>query len=267
MLKSRIQRCIPICSVLWLITLSTGCQHVTQAHATGGTANLQQFLPNSSLTPGAVRSVTAADVCTADYAHFARNVSIEEKDEVYREYGIMHHAPHQYEVDHLIPLEIGGSNKKRNLWPQPMFTQPWNAHVKDKLENRLHDLVCSGRLSMSQAQQMIATNWITTYQQVFHTELPLSHYPRHRFRSSYGAYPGHESGFASSRMGNAAGGGSTVVAQPPAPLVGNSDKVWVNTNSGKFFTSNQRWYGRTRRGTYMSRESAVQQGFKAAGGD
>jgi hypothetical protein len=38
-------------------------------------------------------------------------------------------------VDHLVSLEIGGANTVQNLWPQSYDTTPWNAHVKDKLEN------------------------------------------------------------------------------------------------------------------------------------
>jgi hypothetical protein len=66
-------------------------------------------------------------------------------------------------VDHLISLELGGSNSIRNLWPESFSTQPWNARVKDRLENRLHREVCSGRMSLHDAQRAIATNWIDAY--------------------------------------------------------------------------------------------------------
>jgi hypothetical protein len=83
------------------------------------------------------------------------------KAEVYR--GITHHAAGEYEVDHLISLELGGSNDIKNLWPESYRTEPWNAHVKDKLEDRLHDLVCAGRISLAEAQRAIATDWIAAY--------------------------------------------------------------------------------------------------------
>ena len=46
-------------------------------------------------------------------------------------------------IDHLIPLEHGGSNSIKKLWPECHRTSPWNAQVKDNLEDKLHELVCS----------------------------------------------------------------------------------------------------------------------------
>jgi hypothetical protein len=39
-----------------------------------------------------------------------RDVPAETKRQVYREYGITSHGPGDYEIDHLISLELGGSN-------------------------------------------------------------------------------------------------------------------------------------------------------------
>ena len=65
-------------------------------------------------------------------------------------------------MDHLISLELGGSNRLNNLWPEP-YDITWNAHVKDRLENRLHELVCTGQLDLMTAQRAIATDWISAY--------------------------------------------------------------------------------------------------------
>ena len=69
----------------------------------------------------------------------------------------------RFELDHLIPLELGGNPyDPRNLW-----IEPWNgnqgAHVKDQLEDRLNHLVCSGKLSLAAAQHAIASDWIAAY--------------------------------------------------------------------------------------------------------
>jgi hypothetical protein len=118
-------------------------------------------VPDLTLTPGVALNVTAARVCVPGYAGSVRNVSTTEKDQVYALYHVAH-VPFQHEVDHLISLEVGGSNDIRNLWPEPYAGQ-WGARTKDVLENRLHDLVCSGQLSLASAQQQEASDWVAAY--------------------------------------------------------------------------------------------------------
>jgi hypothetical protein len=128
-------------------------------------------LPDSNLTPGATLDVTKDDICTPGYAKKVRDVPTSVKRQVYTKYNIPY-TPSQYEVDHLISLQLGGSNSIRNLWPES-YNIYWNAHVKDALENRLHSLVCNGSLSMEAAQKAISTNWIEAYKTYFHTDIPL----------------------------------------------------------------------------------------------
>jgi hypothetical protein len=82
------------------------------------------ILPVSILTPGDTFDVTAQDLCVPGYTKKVRNVPTEMKREVYQEYGITLHEPGDYEVDHLIPLELGGSNSIKNLWPESHRTLP-----------------------------------------------------------------------------------------------------------------------------------------------
>ncbi len=82
-----------------------------------------------------------------------------------------------------INLSIGGSNSIRNLWPQSFRTSPWNAYVKDELENELHRRVCAGTLDLRKAQQIIAHNWIAGYRMyVSPTPLPIHAKSRHNGR-------------------------------------------------------------------------------------
>jgi hypothetical protein len=79
--------------------------------------------PNPSLTPGAELTTDASTICTPGYASSVRDVSTATKKQVYAEYGVSYpQAPGAYEVDHFIPLEIGGSNDIRNLWPETSDT-------------------------------------------------------------------------------------------------------------------------------------------------
>ncbi len=132
--------------------------------------NNPPILPDPKMTPGDVLDVTKADICVPGYTKKVRNVPKAVKDQVYQEYGITSHAPGEYEVDHLISLELGGSNSIKNLWPESYKSEPWNAHVKDALENRLHKDVCDGTIELKTAQQDIARDWIAAYKKYFHTD-------------------------------------------------------------------------------------------------
>lgn len=123
-------------------------------------------LQDTGCTPGAIfAGVTASQICQSGYARSVRNVPTSEKDQVYAEYGITHRSTGQYEVDHLVSLELGGSNDIANLWPEAASPKP-GFHEKDKVENYLHSQVCSGAVSLKQAQIQIATNWLTVYNQM-----------------------------------------------------------------------------------------------------
>jgi len=114
-------------------------------------------LPDPACTPGAVlASATPGRICVAGYTARVRNVSETLKGRVYAAYGIASHAAGSYEVDHLVPLELGGSNARANLWPEraPGFGR------KDALENAYHDAVCNGTLELAVAQRRMARNWL-----------------------------------------------------------------------------------------------------------
>ncbi len=123
-------------------------------------------LQDSACTPGAIFTNATKDViCQQGYARSVRNVPQSEKNQVYAEYGITSHLPGQYEVDHLVSLELGGSNDIANLWPEAASPTP-GFHQKDLVENYLHDQVCSGAVSLKKAQIEIATNWLAVYNQM-----------------------------------------------------------------------------------------------------
>lgn len=87
------------------------------------------------------------------------------KDAVCLAYGLKPHCYGRttYEIDHLIPRELGGADTMPNLWPQP-YNAKIGAHEKDHLENLLHKDVCElHTLSLAKAQSLIASNWYKTY--------------------------------------------------------------------------------------------------------
>jgi hypothetical protein len=120
-------------------------------------------LPDPTLTPGAVLTTDAAVICQPGYSKSVRHTSGRLKHDIYAEYGIDRHDGH-YEIDHLIPLGIGGADTRENLWPESRETRPWNANVKDRLESYLHVEICAARIPVAQAQKDIAMDWIAAFQ-------------------------------------------------------------------------------------------------------
>jgi hypothetical protein len=125
-------------------------------------------LPDRRCSPGALdRRRTARSICAKRFhTGDVRSVPDSVKHAVEREYGL---AAKRYgntlEIDHIISLELGGSNDIANLYPElaPGY------HVKDVLENRLHKLVCSGAITLHTAQRRIAADWTKLYRVVFGT--------------------------------------------------------------------------------------------------
>jgi hypothetical protein len=146
---------------------------VVAVHCAAASPGLAQAptRPDTSRTPGAMNpSVTQTNIyetiCVRGWTRTVRppeDYTYRLKREQLREWGYADQATRDYEEDHLIPLELGGSpTSPQNLWPEP-WDGPWNARVKDRLENYLHKQVCAGRMPIEEAQREIATDWIAAY--------------------------------------------------------------------------------------------------------
>lgn len=127
-------------------------------------------LPNSRFTPGESNPEITESVVisrsfrTSDY----RDVPVEEKEEVAQVYRVPWEDRHDYEFDHLIPLDCGGSNSFRNIWPEPLHLNvdgyDLGAKTKDELEAELGRLVHGGRMSLEAAQAEFQ-DWPKAYEE------------------------------------------------------------------------------------------------------
>jgi hypothetical protein len=129
--------------------------------------------PNRQLTPGAARLVGTDELCANEYSDDARMVPAAMREKVLEEYGVADRTTKDYELDYLISPQLGGTEDISNLWPQPAASTEWNIRAKDALENRLHQLVCRGNVSLATAQRDLATDWISAYKKYFHTTQPV----------------------------------------------------------------------------------------------
>jgi hypothetical protein len=126
----------------------------------------QNSLPDKDCTPGnIIQGATKEKICKSGYASSTRDVPEKEKNDVYKEYDIATHKTGEYEVDHLVSLELGGSNDISNLWPELASPTP-GFHEKDKVENYLHKQVCDGKISLEDAQVEEANNWLDVFSQM-----------------------------------------------------------------------------------------------------
>lgn len=130
-------------------------------------------LPVASCTPGAIRgdmlnptnATLTATVCHPGWTATVRPPASETdrtKTAAMRAYGEPTSLRPTIELDHLIPLELGGANDVSNLWPE-ISDEPGQGfrNSKDKVENDLKSAVCAHHIAIADAQNAIATNWTT----------------------------------------------------------------------------------------------------------
>lgn len=131
---------------------------------------IDDSLPDPKCTPGSINpSVNQENIkdtiCAPGFSKTVRppvSYTSPLKIHLMHSYGFTD-SRSKYELDHLIPLEIGGNPKSvTNLWPEPGYGQ-YNFHIKDRFENYLHKAVCSGSMPLPEAQKEIATNWIANW--------------------------------------------------------------------------------------------------------
>jgi hypothetical protein len=85
------------------------------------------------------------------------------KRKLLREAGIDGSQAIHYELDHFVPLALGGHPRSLdNLWLQ-RWDGEWNAKVKDRLERKLQVMVCAGQLTLRTARAAIEKNWKAAY--------------------------------------------------------------------------------------------------------
>lgn len=118
--------------------------------------------PDQNLTPGVVDpGVTVAMVCQkGGYTNRpgVRHVTEATKREVMAEYG---YDPSwgPVEIDHRLPLILGGSNDAQNLWPETRARVDYSAWTKDQLEVHVWHSLCKGEISLPQAQAIFLGDW------------------------------------------------------------------------------------------------------------
>ncbi|HEY8702874.1 MAG TPA: hypothetical protein VIM08_18225 [Arthrobacter sp.] len=126
------------------------------------------YLPDPACTPGAIDPAVTQDnlastICKSGYTATVRApASDTDKTKALSlvQYGQTRAASTEY--DHLISLQLGGTNAVSNLWPEPNRAgAPGTTNPKDAIETRLNKAVCSHLVTLAAAQKAIARDWVT----------------------------------------------------------------------------------------------------------
>jgi hypothetical protein len=170
--------CFGLLSASLLLAMLTGqsLRSILSIHAPRVVATTveDRVEPNPKLTPGATRPVSMQDVCAVPHEEVVVDVPEVLRVKILREYGIAEKRENDFEIDFLIAPRLGGTEDPQNLWPEPYASSIWNARVKDDLEERLHEMVCSREVSLKTAQNDISADWIGAYKKYFNTDRPVS---------------------------------------------------------------------------------------------
>jgi hypothetical protein len=115
-----------------------------------------------ALNPDVDEDTIGRTICVSGYTKSVRPATSYTngvKKKLMREAGIDAARIGDYELDHIVPLALGGHPRKLSN----LMLQPWEgehgAKAKDHLEVRLQSLVCRGKLDLTDAQVCIAQDW------------------------------------------------------------------------------------------------------------
>jgi hypothetical protein len=139
-----------------------GCGATTTAEPSRAVSGHPCYLvagtyPDPACTPGATNPAVTQATLTATVCHPGWSTKQRPRlDAVKRErmtaYGVT--GTSKYELDHLVPISVGGAlADTHNLFPEP-WDGPHGAHAKDVVEARVHRQLCAGQLTLGDAQQI-----------------------------------------------------------------------------------------------------------------
>ncbi|MEU4673907.1 hypothetical protein AB0F91_39630 [Amycolatopsis sp. NPDC023774] len=162
-----------VTAIFAAVALAGGGVVITGGVALAATCSTVRLpLPDSSCTPGVYYSAVTqsnihSTICVSGWTDTVRpptSYTNPLKVQGIADYGYSDTNLADYEEDHLVPLELGGSPRDPgNLWPEP-YSGTQTAHTKDGTETKLKNAVCAGTVTLSAARSAIKNNWTTALQ-------------------------------------------------------------------------------------------------------
>lgn len=161
---------LSIITLLGIGALAVGTispQHVAPAY----------LYPNVQYTWGIIETSSLIELTKfygdQTYSQSHRNVPDSEKKAVCNNYA--KNCTTKVEIDHFIPVALGGSNSVGNLWAQPEVNlwnnEDWGFHKKDRLETYLVAQMKHQAITPAEAQKCIKDDWVACYKKEIGTKV------------------------------------------------------------------------------------------------
>ena len=139
-------------------------------------------LPDKTVTPGATNPAVTQEnirdtICKSGWTKTIRpptSYTNALKLKLLADTGI---DPHKMELDHYCPIELAGHpSDPNNLWAEPWYLnvdgREMGAHQKDRAETATKRAVCSGKITLEDAQKQMMEDWTVLYRRFVKPEFP-----------------------------------------------------------------------------------------------
>jgi Excalibur calcium-binding domain len=109
----------------------------------------------SMLNPVVTQRTIRTTICSTRWVKQQRDVSRQTKNKVFVAARIPKAEQRKYAIDHVVPIQLGGSDRLTNLVAQPLA----ESKQKDAIEDVLKAEVCTQRILLLTAQRTISADW------------------------------------------------------------------------------------------------------------
>ncbi|WP_329060955.1 hypothetical protein [Amycolatopsis sp. NBC_01480] len=169
---SLLRAAAPVAALAVAVVLTAPAAEAAPVAAASPSASCSQSylpLPDPACTPGVTnpdvtQSTINSTICVSGWTSTIRpptSYTNPLKVQGIADYGYSDTSLADYEEDHFLPLELGGSPRDpKNLWPEP-HSGSKNSYSKDSVENAVKKAVCAGQATLSAAQHAMLTDWTT----------------------------------------------------------------------------------------------------------
>lgn len=150
-----------------VLALCAGCAAPPAKRVDASSAELPT-VPTEALNPDVRQETIQQTICVPGYTASVRPLTSYTngvKAKLLRERAQDMAAASSYELDHKVPLALGGHPRNLSNLELQLWEGDTGAKKKDRIERRLQVLVCGGKVGLQAAQQAMYFDWQAAYRE------------------------------------------------------------------------------------------------------